>query len=129
HRHWVRYLQRFDPTRVALQVERLHPGLNNLLVSYVQLNGHTKSLHGSPRLIEAMRGQAIHAAGPLSFAGIVNFKDLRKLLSASAVVLCLFLGSSVFAGEFYGVLLARLLNPFTDLGYPTKTKIHEVSGD
>jgi len=37
--YWLRHLRPYDPVRVALQVERMHPELESLLVSYVQLSG------------------------------------------------------------------------------------------
>src|SRR5262249_20323918 len=122
------YLRRFDPTRVSLQVEKLYPDLNNLLVSYVQLDGSgARPEQGSPQMIQAMRGQAARAAAPLDFSAIVNFRKLGKLLSIAGAVLLLFVVSTVFASEYYAILLGRLLNPFTTLAYPTRTKIEDVS--
>lgn len=131
YRHWWRFLRRYEPTRVALQVERHHPGLKSLLVSYVQLNGDTppRASHGSPRLIAAMKQQAIRTLGPLDFRGIVDFTTLRKLGGLAAGVLLLFGVSTLFAGEFYRVLFTRLFNPASTLGYPTRTRIESVTGD
>ena len=72
YRYWLRHLHRFDATRVSLQVEKLHPRLENLLVSYVQLDCQNDPAHGSPQMIEAMRRQAESAIAPLDFRGIVN---------------------------------------------------------
>jgi drug/metabolite transporter (DMT)-like permease len=99
YRAWLRHLRRYDPARVALQVERLHGGLDNLLVSYVQLGG--EGAHGSPRLIEAVRQQAGEKAAPLDFRGIVNFRDLCWLLTAAGGVLLLFAASNLFAAQYY----------------------------
>jgi hypothetical protein len=128
-RLWWRHLHRYDPVHVALQVERLHPHLKSLLVSYVQLNGASRgTAHGSPRLIEAMRGQAIHAATPLDFRGVVCFKQLRGLLAMATVLLALFLVSIWFFAPIYDVLVHRLFNPFSTRAYPTWTKIENVTG-
>src|SRR5579862_288458 len=35
-RLWWRHLRPYNPVRVALQVERCHPSLSSLLISYVQ---------------------------------------------------------------------------------------------
>lgn len=128
YRHWLSYLRRFNPTRVSLQVERLHPRLNNLLVSYVQLSAESDPAHGSRQMILAMRSQAEKAAGPLDFNGIVNFRSLRKLLALSGSMLVLFLASSVFAGEYYAALLGRMLVPFGSFTYPTRTRIVDLYG-
>lgn len=129
YRHWLQYLRRFDATRVSLQVEKLYPDLNNLLVSYVQLDGRAgTSSSVSSQMIEAMRGQATKATAPLDFSGIVSFRKLRTLAIVSSVVLLLFLASSAIAGEYYAILLGRLFNPFTSLSYPTRTKIEEING-
>jgi hypothetical protein len=130
YRYWLKYLRRFDSTRVALQVERLHPGLNNLLISYVQLNGSARMPpHGSPRLIEAMCRQAVNALVPLDFLGIVNFRNLRGLLALTGGVLLLFVASSLIFGEYYRILVVRMLNPFTEVAYPTRTRIEGISND
>ena len=50
--YWLRFLTRFDPVRVALQVERQHPELESRLVSYVQLTGDApETAHASPSLV------------------------------------------------------------------------------
>lgn len=128
YRQWLTHLRRYDATRVSLQVERLHPDLNNLLVSYVQFDGDAPSAHGSPQMIQVVRAQAMKVSTALDFSGIVNFLTLRKLLIISGSVLCLFLASSVVAGEYYVILMGRMLNPFTSLTYPTRTRIEEITG-
>jgi hypothetical protein len=130
YRQWWRHLRRYDPSRVALQVERLHPGLQSLLVSYVQLNGDApRSPHGSPQLIGAMKQQALRVLAPLDFRGVVDFTTLRKLGGLAAGALLLFGVSVLFAGEFYRVLLVRLFNPASTLAYPTRTRIEAITGE
>ncbi len=126
-RLWWRHLRRYDAARVALQVERLHPGLKSLLVSCVQLA--RAGAHGSPRLIRVVLAQAAEAARPLDFRGVVDFRTLRKLFTVAGSVLALFLLSGLFAGEFYRVLLVRLLDQASALAYPTRTTIEDVTGD
>ncbi len=130
YRYWIRDLSRYDPVRAALQVERLHPHLNSLLVSYVQLNGYAPGpVHGSPRMILAARGQATEAAGPLDFGGIVDFRRLRPLLAAAASALLLFAIGLSFFGGYYRVLFIRLIDPRSTLAYPTRTQIGEHTKD
>ena len=87
YHHWLRHLRHFDSTRVSLQVEKLHPGLNSLLVSYVQLRGSSDPAYGSRHLIAAMCGQAEKSVAQLDFRGVVNFKKLRLLLAMAGCVL------------------------------------------
>ncbi|MFT5854524.1 MAG: hypothetical protein ACI8XO_001768, partial [Verrucomicrobiales bacterium] len=130
YRYWWRYLRRFDPRRVSLAVERLHPKLNSLLVTYLQLQPEDGGAPAaSLELVAALRQQAFDAASPLDFRGVVDFRRLKKPLMYAAIVLLLFGISSVFAGSFYRVLAIRMTNPNSELGYPTRTRIDSVTGD
>jgi hypothetical protein len=130
YRYWWRYLRGFDPRRVSLAVERLHPKLNSLLVSYLQLQpegGDTPV--ASPELVAVLRKQAFDAASPLDFRGVIDYRRLKKPAIAAAIVVLLFAVSSVFAGSFYRVLVIRMTNLNSELGYPTRTRIDSVTGD
>lgn len=130
YHYWWCHLRPFDSSRVALQVERLHPDLKSLLISYVQLNGQISGpVHGSPRLIRAVKQQAQEAVAPLDFRGIVDFSTLRNLGLVTGGALLAFLISAIFAGEYYRVLLVRLFNPSSRLAYPTRTRIEAITGD
>jgi len=130
YRQWWRLLHRYDPLRASLAVERLHPELNSLLVSYVQLQpGDQDAPLASPQLIAALKKQAVETVRPLDFRGVVDFRKLRNLALAATVVLVAFELSGLYLGEFYRVLAVRLVNPTSDLGYPTRTHIKTVSGD
>jgi len=130
YRAWWRHLRRYDPVRVALQVERRHPELKSLLVSYVQFG---RGLHGgenmSLELVEACRRLAIAATAPINFREIVNFRDLARVGVFSAVVVLACGGMSLNWAEFSATLFYRLLNPTAAVTYPTRTHITEITGD
>jgi hypothetical protein len=130
YQRWWRWLRRYDALRMALEVERLHPNLRSLLVSYVQLQpGREEPATASPQLIAALRSEAVQTTGPLNFLAVVDFGKLRRLLAGTAAVLVGFALSGPFLGEFYTVLWARLVDPQSELIYPTRTQIVAVSGD
>jgi hypothetical protein len=127
-RNWLRHLRRFDPLRVALQVEKRHPELKSLLVSYVQFSHGTGQAAASESLINALRRQAITATRPMSFREIVSYKDLSRVALFSAAVLLVFGAMNLRAGEFFMTLLHRMLNPTASVAYPTRTHIETVNG-
>jgi hypothetical protein len=127
---WWRSLERFDPFRMALRVERSFPRLSNLLVTYVQTPGDSQSLGGtSESMWAAARQQAVVATQPIDFASIVRFDKLQRPL---VILLALWLAFAALVftnSRHFGVMAKRLLNPFSDLAYPTRTQIERVTGD
>ena len=125
--YWLRHLRRFDPVRVALQVEKRHPELKSLLVSYVQLRTRSSDdSMASPRLIEAMRNQAIDSSQPIDFKQIISYVELKRVFFASVAVIVVAAGVSVRWDDHFRVLVARLLNPSSTLAYPTRTQIEPL---
>lgn len=128
--HWLRYLRRYDPVRTALQVERRHPELQSLLVSFVQFRqGVSESSHISPSLLAALRRQAIEYTQPIDFREIVSYRELRRIFLLSACVVAFFAAISVNWSQHFRVLFYRMLNPEARLGYPTRTRIIEITGN
>ncbi len=125
---WLRYLKRYDPVRVSLEVEGKHPELLSVLVSYTQLKGPAAELsHASPALLAAMRGQAISLTRPMDFREVVDFRQLRNLLMvAFCSVVFFFAVSSIWSGHMRSLFL-RLVGVATP--YPTQTQISNVTGD
>ena len=124
--YWLRYLTRYNAVRVALQVERKHPELQSLLVSFVQMDAeHQAHTHASPFLVRAFRRQALELSSGINFREIVNFKDLQKLLLFCVCVLGGFAAVSAYKSDFFGTLLRRMLLPTSNLEYPTDTVIDE----
>jgi hypothetical protein len=127
HRRWRCALRRYSPTRLALQVEGIHPGLHSLLVSYVQLAD--ASGENSPVLIRAMRRQADQHASPLHFSDIVDFNDLKRLVSISVLLLIALAGSIIRWPDHFRILAIRMINPVTAATYPTQTQVETLTGD
>lgn len=128
-RCWLSRLAPFDPVRVALQVERDHPQLQSLLVSYLQLHEDNGSTGASPALVAAMRRQAIQAARPINFAEIVSLRDLRRLAIFCSACVLIFGAMSVNWSNILQTLLLRLINPAATLTYPTRTRIDSITGE
>jgi len=127
--YWLRHLRRYDAVRVALQVEGRHPELESLLVSYVQFDdAATADPHASPSLVRALRRFTVEATHPLDFREIISFRELRRIFTLAACVLAFFALYSVNWSEHLRVLLLRMINPTTELTYPTRTTIEEVTG-
>ena len=130
YRWWWRELRRFDVVRVALQIERHYPELQSILVSYVQFHGgFVKGTMASPGLIRAMERQAVERTQPLDFREIVNFRRLRKISLVCLVAAALFAVALWQGPTFCEVFYARMLDPGSNLAYPTRTKIRNVTGD
>ena len=127
YRSWWRHLVRYDAVKIALQVERRHPDLRSLLVSYVQFSdGRKIGEHMSPQLIQASRRLAVEATKPIDFREIVNWKDLSRV---GVFCLCVVLacgGLSVRWADFARTLLVRLVGASVE--YPTQTRIVEIVG-
>jgi len=124
---WLKYLKRFDPVIVALEVETRHPELASVLVSYTQFKEGDGGHGVSAELVEAMRQQARDLTRPIDFREVVDFAQIRKLLMASAGITLFFLVISVNWQSHATSLLRRLAG--VDATYPTRTQVVNVSGD
>ncbi|MFP6854985.1 MAG: hypothetical protein VB980_04315, partial [Opitutales bacterium] len=83
-REWFRHLKPFDSLRVALEVEKKHPELRSVLVSFTQFKDfNAKEGQASPALLQAMRNQAISLTRPLDFNEVVDFGQLKRLALVS----------------------------------------------
>lgn len=125
---WLRYLKPYNPVTTSLEVEKRHPGLTSLLISYTQLKDGAKDQPNvSQALIEAMRTQAIERSRPLDFKEIVDFGQLKKLLGVCGGVLLVFAILSIGWSEHVGTLFKRLAGGNAE--YPTQTVVEKVTGD
>ena len=129
YRRWLRHLTRYDRVRVALQVERRHPELRSLLVSYVQFKDPGSLGLVSPSLLEAMRRQAVIETQPINFREIINYRDLKRILAVSLVTVLVFGGFGAARWQILDTLFYRLLHPGAEKAYPTRTHIDRISGD
>ena len=123
---WLRHLRRFDALHTALQLERKHPELSSLLVSYVQFGDPAvRPQDASAELIDAMRSQALEVTRPLDFREVVDFRQLRRLVMTAALVLLLFGTMSYYKSDHFKTLLRRMAG--VDARYPTRTRITFVT--
>ncbi|MEX0886160.1 MAG: DUF4175 family protein [Phycisphaeraceae bacterium] len=129
YRKWWRELERFDVVRMALRVERQHPELASLLVSYVQFEGSPGRVEQSMPLVEAMCEQAIERTRGIDFRQIVDATELRRLGLYCAGVLVVFAVVSAGWPDAMRVFGQRMLNPRAAVTYPTRTQIAHVTGD
>ena len=128
--YWLRYLRPYDETRVALEVESRHPDLRSLLVSYVQIGEDAAGdPHVSRAMIGAMRRQALDVTRPIDFRDILNYRELKRILVFSACVALFFSAISIQWRKHFGVFVARMLDPTSDLKYPTRTQVTPETKD
>ena len=126
---WLRHLKSYDPVTTALDVEKRHPGLASLLVSYMQLKDGPASdqENVSQDLINAMRDQAIERSRPIDFKEIVDFGQLRKILVMAVGIFLAFAIIGAFNPAHTATLLKRLAG--MDAEYPTQTVVSSTTGD
>tara|TARA_Y100001968_G_scaffold325071_1_gene365720 strand:+ start:1796 stop:3469 length:1674 start_codon:yes stop_codon:yes gene_type:complete len=125
---WFRHLKSYDPLRVALEVEKKHPKLRSVLVSFTQFKDFkTEGSEASPELLKAMRKQAISLTRPLDFNEVVDFSQLKRLAVVSLASIGFFLLINAQWESHMQMLFKRLLGE--DIEYPTETSIISTSGD
>jgi hypothetical protein len=127
YHYWWRHLRRYSAVRTALQVERRHPELQSLLVSFVQLGEGSDPGHASPSLIRALRRQALEVTRPLDFREIVSFGELKRIFALSSAIVLFFAAISVNWSEHLEVLARRMFDPASHARYPTETQIPWVT--
>lgn len=127
-REWFRHLKPFDSLRVALEVEKKHPELRSVLVSFTQFKDfNAKEGQASPALLQAMRNQAISLTRPLDFNEVVDFGQLKRLALVSLTSVVFFLAINFQWEVQMQLLFQRLLGE--DIEYPTETTIVSTSGN
>ena len=124
-REWIRQLRPYDASRIALEVEAMHPELMSSLSSYTELD--TMQSEASPELLGAMRDFAIRKSNQIRFSDVIDFAQIKKLIAFAAVVLLVAAGSGVRWSEHFGVLFGRLAG--IDTTYPVQTRLAEITGD
>ncbi|MFT5129898.1 MAG: hypothetical protein ACI8W8_003527 [Rhodothermales bacterium] len=122
-RHGWRHLRLFNATRAALEVEKQHGGLESLLVTAVQFRESKTAPGTSAALIEATCSKAEGTAGDLKPGKIVDFKSLKIPIWVASALAGLVLVFAVVNGSFLAAGLARIFKPWTEIAYPTKTKL------
>ncbi len=127
-REWFRHLKPYEPLRVALEVEKKHPKLRSVLVSFTQFKDFkAEETAASPELLKAMRKQAISLTRPLDFNEVVDFSQLKRLAVVSLASIGFFLLINAQWETHMQMLFKRLLGE--DIEYPTETSIISTSGN
>ncbi|HEV3024072.1 MAG TPA: hypothetical protein VGX76_16465, partial [Pirellulales bacterium] len=121
---WVvrRWLEDRRDDFFAAVVEERHPHLHNRLINGLQLGRGND--YGSPRLIEAIVGDALEATAELDLAGTLDRRALVRtacVLGAAAAVLAGYAMSPRFANG-----LSRVLTPWADIPPYTATQVASV---
>lgn len=118
-----RHLRSFESARTALQLESHLGGLQSLFVSAIQLSGQTADTT-SQVLSRRTCNLAEAEASQIQPGKVVPFHALgRPAILTSLLLGCL----GVFAiinGTFLAVGFARILTPWIQIEYPTKTQIN-----
>jgi hypothetical protein len=127
---WWRDLRPHDPVACALQVERDFPEFGGLLVSYVQF--HDKGIvheGASPTLVAAMLQQAEEQARKVPLGNVVRFGSIWKLYLLVIIVCTVVAAAAAWQPGFARAFVFRMLDPFAETRYPTRTVLEETSGD
>lgn len=130
YRAWWRWLRPYDPARVAIQVEALHPELASVLVSHVQLRDRAGLAHeGSADMIRALGPNAADRSAGVDFGRIVDFRRLRRPAAWCLAAIAAVAFGSAARPELVAAFARRLLNPASTLRYPTRTLLEPLLGD
>jgi hypothetical protein len=124
---WINKLQPFNATRIAIEVESKNPELMSSLVSYTEFESMSKDSTASPELLKAMREFAVQKSSQLTFSDIIDFGQIKKLLSYAVVVLIISAGLSVRWSDHFGVMFKRMAG--IETSYPIQTKLLDITGD
>lgn len=127
---WLPRKQLPTPNDVALEIERFFPLLHGRFISSYQLS---KSLGtGSPQLIAQLIAETANVIGTLSFRAVPDRKVRNRRTGAAAIFLfawVAFVGLTPTGRMSFPVWVTRLLNPFSNVAYPTKTMVRVERGD
>jgi len=128
-RHGWRRLRRYRPRQTGLHVERVHPQLRSLLVSYVDFTRNCDDAGTSPQLRQYVCTQAVEQSRTLDFHRIAPLAAIRRALIAAAVIIAVYMILAAVQPQMMAVFAQRLFNPMSVATYPTDTAIVMQSGD
>jgi hypothetical protein len=126
-RDWLRHLQPYDATSIAMEVENKHPELMSSLVSYTEMDHFGERAAASAELLSAMRDFAITQSQQLKFSDIIDFSQLKKLGVYAAVVLVVATSLSFVWSDHFSAFVNRLVG--IDTTYPIRTQLVDITGD
>ncbi|MHC5057940.1 MAG: hypothetical protein ACYTKD_25025 [Planctomycetota bacterium] len=124
-----RWLRRHDPVRTALRVEDRHRELNSVLVSAVEFSRTPLD----PGTSESLRRNVVSRAAAdtlaVPFGDFVRTEGLKKGLAALGAVAVLYVGLTALKSSLMHAFVVRMLNPFAEAAYPTRTRLELQTGD
>lgn len=126
-REWLSHLKSYDATRIAMEVEAKNPELMSSLVSYTEFTDAKEVASASPELLEAMREFAVQKSQQIKFSDVIDYSQIKKLLSYAGVALIISVGLSVSWSEHFGIMFKRLAG--IETSYPIQTKLVDITGD
>ncbi|MHC4252927.1 MAG: hypothetical protein ACYS9X_27735, partial [Planctomycetota bacterium] len=127
-KYW-RGLCRHDPVRIALRVEGRHRELNSLLVSAVEFSRTPLDPGTSESLRKNVVSRAAADTLAVPFGDFVPTEGLKKGLAALGAVAVLYVGLTALKPALMHAFVVRMLNPFAEAAYPTRTRLELQTGD
>ena len=121
---WFSRLQPYDGLVWASRVEQIFPGLNSLLVNYVELVRSSPAAIGSKELYRVVKTHALDAAKSLDFQKTVDFRELRSLMKWVLIALVGFSAMLWLFGDSMKLAAQRYLG--ANLPYPTATRLVSI---
>jgi len=115
---------------VALEIERFFPDLRGRFISSYQLS--TSSEGGSPQLIARLIEETGRHVETLNLRAVPDRTARNRSAGAAALTLLgwvAFVGLTSTGRMSFPVWATRLLNPFSNVEYPTKTMVRVEKGD
>lgn len=127
-RHGWSRLRRFDATRTAREIERVHGGMDSLLVTAVQFQKSGAAPGTSTAMWEATQRKAQATAETIVPQEVVTLRDLKSPLRVGLGLAVVLLIGAMLYGPFLAAGLGRMFTPWLAIAYPTKTQIEPDPG-
>ncbi len=127
--HVARHVSTYDPVRQALREEADHPELENLLVSYCQLDENDTSTGMSPGMIRAAKERAAEQAAGLQFGASARFARMRLAVTLCLLAVVVLAAGCILRPGIFSAFVYRMAMPTAAITYPTHTRIASVTGD
>lgn len=124
-----RRLSAYRPQRISLSIESTYPELQSSLVSYVDFSRSGGKAGTSPRLLEHVCKQAVEQTRSLDFRAVTPISTIRRVLITAAIAIIIFVILNFWQPRMMSVFAQRLVNPMSDVSYPTDTIIVMETGD
>lgn len=128
-RHGGSLLQRFDPMRVAQQVEHAKGGMDSLLVTALQFQQSGATPGTSEAMWALAQTKAGEAARHIAPKEVVSMNALQRPLRIALGVAALLVLLAILKGPFLAAGFGRLFTPWLAIAYPTNTQIEMGTGD